>query len=610
MSANKECVCLKKVEEEQTQVIQHLINNDVKKIKDIIEATVLSKKYTIRQWFEFLIICGTEILYDENLDSESKGRIALNSFSIVHGLSKSNKQKKQIMPLLADAFFEVGKGYFQKGNFEEAIIAFKGSRKINPKDSGLVTLLGIAYYKNGNFGEAIIEFKKTLDLNPKNPDIYALLGLALDELGNFPEAIEAFKESLKLNPNKSDIHHFLGTSFAKNGNSKEAVEELKKSLELEPNSPDIHFNLGLVYLIFSDFTKAKNELDIAEESYRKINDKKAEIKSNAFSSVASGRENWFNNNLSSAQRLYQSAAKSFDVIKEKEMAIFLYSISDFFSADKEMFLSIEQSTDFNELKENMVKIRKQIDTIKLLAEDNVIADEVEIILTKRDFIDVLINALEFKDPDFEKIQKIKNTLRMKGYFSAYHAINALDSFVVEISQFNLIKKIDKEKQKLLLSLLNRRGGTLIDGSFTQEASEQILNKKIVNELVQTIREIRTDQKSLLQDMEELKVLNHEILTIVKENPEKVKALIETELDELKQIFFDIEKKLEGIDPQKASKAKEWYDKLVDGISIAADIVQIFTFLTGIPSLPAMTHTEIPNRVTSFFEKIKHLWLTR
>ncbi|MDI6847231.1 MAG: hypothetical protein QMD23_03770 [Candidatus Bathyarchaeia archaeon] len=54
-----------------------------------------------------------------------------------------------------------------------------------------------------------------------------------------------------------------------------------------------------------------------------------------------------------------------------------------------------------------------------------------------------------------------------------------------------------------------------------------------------------------------------------------------------RLLTNVEKSSRETNPDLSEKAREWLSLIQKGISISADIVQLFTFLSGITSLPRL-----------------------
>jgi len=98
-------------------------------------------------------------------------------------------------------------------------------------------------------------------------------------------------------------------------------------------------------------------------------------------------------------------------------------------------------------------------------------------------------------------------------------------------------------------------------------------------------------------------------TIIKQTKEAAKNTQETlevlneRRGELRQILLEVSDQLKDRDAKKAREAKRWYNRLGKGISVAADCIQLVTFLTAIPSLPALVNNDIVSKVEELLKRI-------
>jgi len=176
--------------------------------------------------------------------------------------------------------------------------------------------------------------------------------------------------------------------------------------------------------------------------------------------------------------------------------------------------------------------------------------------------------------------------------------------MVELNEFRHLGEIDKinetDQEKLLRIL---RGAAAIDGESTKQMDYQFV-KKVTKDILIEIREARKAQQFLIEQVEEVKKLCQDTLTIVKQNPERTKALLNEQLDELRQILLKTENELKTRSPEKAAEAKKWYYRLERPLGIIADVIEISTFLAGLPFMPALINTEAAKRTIVLLKRIR------
>lgn len=95
------------------------------------------------------------------------------------------------------------------------------------------------------------------------------------------------------------------------------------------------------------------------------------------------------------------------------------------------------------------------------------------------------------------------------------------------------------------------------------------------------------------------------IKLSEQNPKEVLEFINSKSTELKTILSSIEKSLKTKDLGKSITASNWKDRLEHGIGITADIIQLITFISGIPSLPAFADTQTSKDIVNLFRELAH-----
>jgi hypothetical protein len=94
--------------------------------------------------------------------------------------------------------------------------------------------------------------------------------------------------------------------------------------------------------------------------------------------------------------------------------------------------------------------------------------------------------------------------------------------------------------------------------------------------------------------EDLRIQIQKILEDIRQNP---RSIDEDTKKELRTLLVGIEKSSRQTSPDISQKAQEWISSIQKGVSLSADIVQLFTFLSGITSLPMLFQViAIANRI--------------
>jgi PKD repeat protein len=139
-------------------------------------------------------------------------------------------------PTNATAWNSKGLALSSQGKYDEAIIAFDEAIKIDPKYSWPWNNKGWILYSQGKYGEAIVAFDEAIKLDPTNAMAWNNKGLALYSQGKYDEAIIAFDEAIKLDPKYSWPWYNKGNALNSQGKYNEALSAWAKAIELVTNT--------------------------------------------------------------------------------------------------------------------------------------------------------------------------------------------------------------------------------------------------------------------------------------------------------------------------------------------------------------------------------------
>lgn len=91
------------------------------------------------------------------------------------------------------------------GEIDGAIARLEESKKMSPRDPGVLFQLGVLYYKTEKFDQARNELEDTVKLAENYSNARYFLGLTYDKLGDEKKALEQFRKVAELNPDNADI---------------------------------------------------------------------------------------------------------------------------------------------------------------------------------------------------------------------------------------------------------------------------------------------------------------------------------------------------------------------------------------------------------------------
>lgn len=186
-------------------------------------------------------------------------------------------------PQTAQEFFEAGVSRLNEKKFDEALTAFQGSARLDPKRAETHANIGSVLMLLKKPNEGVSAFREAVKLNPSDGTFRTALCQALSLARNHAEAIAACEEGVRLTPDspeaqaalanamilarrpQTDILRLLDLALAKfrehevllrqaafyhadNGNLTYAAELLERLTRLKPSSALYHARLADVYL--------------------------------------------------------------------------------------------------------------------------------------------------------------------------------------------------------------------------------------------------------------------------------------------------------------------------------------------------------------------------
>jgi cytochrome c-type biogenesis protein CcmH/NrfG len=129
--------------------------------------------------------------------AEKKQDVSVESAAQIFKLEKTTKEN----PDDVASWITLGNLYFDTGNHQKAITAYKKALALNPNDANVMTDLGVMYRRNGEPKKAVETFDKAAKIDPKHETALFNKGIVLmHDLNDLDGAIHAWEELAKRNP--------------------------------------------------------------------------------------------------------------------------------------------------------------------------------------------------------------------------------------------------------------------------------------------------------------------------------------------------------------------------------------------------------------------------
>ncbi len=175
----------------------------------------------------------------------------------------------------AKCYVGYGVSLKEQKKWDEAIVAYKQARKLDPKLEIATTNMVDAIWQKanarraeGNIDAAIEAYLELKKLQPDEPDIHALLGDLYLKKGQYQSALSAFQKVYNQKQDDEQAQHNLIAVYQQYAqhlinqkNHTTAVDQLEKAVTLFSEDINLRLNLSQAYQHASQFDKAKTQLE-------------------------------------------------------------------------------------------------------------------------------------------------------------------------------------------------------------------------------------------------------------------------------------------------------------------------------------------------------------
>jgi Flp pilus assembly protein TadD len=151
---------------------------------------------------------------------------------------------------------------------EDAMIMFSNAATLNPGLAQARWNLGNSYLQKGNVAEGLAEMKRAVQLSPEDIEAHRRFGDVLIKLGRTAEAMPYCETVVKANPGDAHAHFLLGAACLAEKRFAEAVANFREAVRLAPDTPECMNALAWIYATSpqSEFRSGTEAVRLAEEA--------------------------------------------------------------------------------------------------------------------------------------------------------------------------------------------------------------------------------------------------------------------------------------------------------------------------------------------------------
>ena len=159
-----------------------------------------------------------------------------------------------------DFYYEEGKKYYEKDNYEKAIEFFDKAISINSTNPDIFFERGYSKEQFELYKEAENDYSRAIELDPQFKNAYlnrAYARINQEDIKKFEIALQDFKKYIEIEPIEEEnlneyiaFHYSVANSYSYKNKNKKAVKIMEQAVDLDEGNGNSFFWLG-VYKILS-----------------------------------------------------------------------------------------------------------------------------------------------------------------------------------------------------------------------------------------------------------------------------------------------------------------------------------------------------------------------
>jgi len=372
---------------------------------------------------------------------------------------------------IVDLDLQKGRHLEKQGMFEDAIIFYIESFKLNPKNEETMFSIGNLYYQLNMKDQAIDSYKKVLRIKPNHFLAHLNLGVVFSSMKQFDTSIKYYQKAKGICPDIPLVYYNLGITYKQMDDFNRSIEFFKQAILLNPHYTEAHYNLG-------NTLELLGEVDLAIKSFEDtINSNSQHVKAHSNLGLLLTKTCQFDEAISCFEHAIGIDPEFIDAYNN--LALVYMDLANFEKAILNCSIAIELNPSFVEAYSNLASIYLKMGNV-----ENTIASYKMVLELEPDNISAqyLIDALEGKDLETAPKEYVADL------FDQYSV--TFDQHLVDDLGYNLPKIFRKlfdelyEGNYCFKNVLDMGCGTGLSGDAFRTVSQKLsgidLSQKMLN----------------------------------------------------------------------------------------------------------------------------------
>jgi tetratricopeptide (TPR) repeat protein len=173
----------------------------------------------------------------------------------------------QTSPNDANSYCERGNEYYNKGDYDLAVIYCDKAVQLDPNNASMYYHLGCAYAGKEDYDSAIENFDKTIQLNPNHTNAYVNRGAIYINKDDNDRAITDFDKAILLDSNDAYAYGHRGMAYGNKGDFVRAIKDWETALRLDLNDNPVKETVKKAKRLAERFIDLKKETSSDEKEF-------------------------------------------------------------------------------------------------------------------------------------------------------------------------------------------------------------------------------------------------------------------------------------------------------------------------------------------------------
>ncbi len=208
------------------------------------------------------VLCSLASAQQPNPDELLKAAIDAQQRGDFQNAITAYRRVLELRPNNAEAEVNLGAALVHEGRFDEGIAMYRAALPAVPQKNPVLLNIALAYYKKGDFEKARAELEPLQKEQPNSVRIAVLLGDSYNRLLRPADTIALLEPLEKANPGNLDLEYILGNAMIGGNRRRDGVERVERVAKAG-HSAEAYLLAGTTLMQLNEYDQARADLDEA-----------------------------------------------------------------------------------------------------------------------------------------------------------------------------------------------------------------------------------------------------------------------------------------------------------------------------------------------------------